>query len=212
METFPALVLNLCRWTAAGLVLLRFVNVQVGFAKARRNRETAQVWQQGLAEFAPALELAMLAIAPCVLLWRHPAPIVTPGILASAIVGAVLGMLGTALSLWAVRSLPSISVGHYVLGNQPIVSTGAYGLMRHPIYSSAFLIWFGLALAFQSLAIGLFTALYVIPAYVLYVRAEEKMMLRAYGGAYEEYRARVGGFVPRRWRTIAQSDRPLSRA
>jgi protein-S-isoprenylcysteine O-methyltransferase Ste14 len=59
------------------------------------------------------------------------------------------------------------------------------------------LIWIELALAFRSLIAGGITAIYVIPAYLLYMRREEEMMISALGERYERYRDRVGMLVPR---------------
>jgi protein-S-isoprenylcysteine O-methyltransferase Ste14 len=39
--------------------------------------------------------------------------------------------------------------------------------------------------------------LYVVPIYVLYVRAEESMMREEFGDMYDSYCKRVGGFLPR---------------
>jgi protein-S-isoprenylcysteine O-methyltransferase Ste14 len=76
-------------------------------------------------------------------------------------------------------------------------STGPYGLVRHPLYVAAFLIWFSLALAFSNLAALVIALVYVIPSYLIYMRAEEEMLLRHLGDAYATYRACVGMLFPR---------------
>jgi protein-S-isoprenylcysteine O-methyltransferase Ste14 len=116
---------------------------------------------------------------------------------AGALLGAALALAGLLLTIWSWLSLPSVGTGHYLLEGQPLVTRGAYGCVRNPIYTGAFLIWFGLAAAYASGAVLLVTALYVIPAYVFNVRAEEKIMLSRYGEEYRAYRRRVGAFVPR---------------
>jgi len=115
-----------------------------------------------------------------------------------AFLGAGLALSGLVLTIWSGLSLPSVGTGHYLLERQSLITQGAYGLVRHPIYAGAFLIWFGLAAAYTSAAVLLVTVLYVIPAYVLYIRGEEQMMLSRYGDEYREYQRRVGAFVPRR--------------
>ena len=82
------------------------------------------------------------------------------------------------------------------MSRQTLVTRGAYAVVRHPIYAGAFLIWFGLAAAYASVAVLGLTALYVVPAYVLNIRGEEQMMLSRYGRDYREYQQRVGAFVP----------------
>jgi len=113
-----------------------------------------------------------------------------------ALLGAGLALGGLALTIWSWVSLPSVGTGHYLLEGQALVTNGAYAVVRNPIYAGAFLIWFGLAAAYTSPAILGLTVFYVIPAYVLYVRGEERMMLSRYGREYLEYRRRVGAFVP----------------
>jgi protein-S-isoprenylcysteine O-methyltransferase Ste14 len=123
-------------------------------------------------------------------------PYAVPRIL-GAWLGAALAAGGLALTIWSWLSLPSVGSGHYLLEGQPLVARGAYGVVRHPIYSGAFLIWFGLAAAYGSVAVLLLTVLYVIPAYAFYVRGEEQMLISRYGDQYLAYRSRVGAFVPR---------------
>jgi len=53
--------------------------------------------------------------------------------------------------------------------------------VRHPIYLGALLIWSGLSLCFLSYVVAAITALYVIAAYVLYIRSEERIMLDTFG-------------------------------
>ena len=119
---------------------------------------------------------------------------------------AVLGLasLGLALSLAAagfmlssVWAFPSVSTGHYVLPDQKIISTGPYARVRHPLYLAAFLVWFSLAFTFSNVAVLLVAVLYVVPGYLIYIRAEEEMMLLHFGDAYATYCARVGMLFPR---------------
>jgi protein-S-isoprenylcysteine O-methyltransferase Ste14 len=59
------------------------------------------------------------------------------------------------------------------------------------------LIWLALATAFSSLATFLVTILYVIPAYWLYVRSEERMMIEQFGEPYRTYQAKTGMLFPK---------------
>jgi protein-S-isoprenylcysteine O-methyltransferase Ste14 len=68
--------------------------------------------------------------------------------------------------------------------------------VRHPIYLGVFFIWLSLAIAFKSSVVLLLTMLYVIPAYLLYMRSEENMMLSEFGDEYQRYRDRVGMVLP----------------
>ena len=77
-----------------------------------------------------------------------------------------------------------------------LVSTGAYGVVRNPIYSSAtFFI-------LPAVALITLTWVYLIPAVFLYVGvmifigAEEKQLVNAFGKQYEDYLAKVDRLVP----------------
>jgi protein-S-isoprenylcysteine O-methyltransferase Ste14 len=100
-------------------------------------------------------------------------------------------VIGCALPDRAYRSL---------LHDHRLVTNGAYGVVRHPVYLAALLIWLGLGVAFASpFALGV-AILYVLPAYLLYIRDEEAMMVDAFGDAYRSYRAAVPMLIPRRSR------------
>jgi protein-S-isoprenylcysteine O-methyltransferase Ste14 len=90
-----------------------------------------------------------------------------------------------------------VAVGHYVLPDQEIITNGPYAYVRHPIYLVVIMIWVSVAIGFASLVAGLITVGYVIPAYVIYSRSEEKMMLEHLGSSYRAYCDSTGAFVPR---------------
>ncbi len=116
-----------------------------------------------------------------------------------AVVGAALVLTALALTLWSYFSWRSLFVGHGVLDDHRLVTRGAYGVVRHPVYVGVFLIWLGLALAFLSPAAFIVAAVYVIPIYLLYMRSEEKMMMEAFGDAYQQYCQDVPMLIPRLW-------------
>ncbi len=105
-------------------------------------------------------------------------------------VGYVLLLLG--LVLWGtalVQLLAGFSKGR-------LVTTGAYGVVRNPLYSSAtFFI-------LPAVALLTLTWVYLVPALFLYVGVmifigqEEKQLTKAFGQAYEDYRARVDRLIP----------------
>ena len=77
------------------------------------------------------------------------------------------------------------------------MTQGAYGFVRHPVYLAALLVWLGLGVAFGSAVTLAIALLYVLPAYVLYARSEEAMMLEGFGEAYRQYCRTVPMFIPR---------------
>lgn len=183
---------------AAGAALLRLVWIVLGKFRQLRYARRAVAMPTSWRDFCALPEPFVMAGFAWVL-WRGqaPAPEPDPLALASAGVAALLALLGLALSAWAFASFPSVSTGHVVLPEQHVVTSGAYGFVRHPIYLAAFLIWLGLLLAFRSPWIAVVLALYVVPAYLVYIRAEEKMLLDSLGDEYARYRTRVGAFFPR---------------
>ena len=111
---------------------------------------------------------------------------------------AALALLAIVLMLSVLRVFPAVSTGHYVLPEQRVVREGPYRLVRHPLYLAAFGIWLALALAFASPVAFALTLLYVIPSYLIYLRAEEDMLLAQLGEPYRSYRSEVGMLLPRR--------------
>jgi protein-S-isoprenylcysteine O-methyltransferase Ste14 len=65
------------------------------------------------------------------------------------------------------------------------------------MYLGIILLWFGIAVAYQSGALFGLAAVYVVPALWLYIREEERMMLSEFGAPFEEYMRRVGRLLPR---------------
>jgi len=77
------------------------------------------------------------------------------------------------------------------------VTAGPYRHLRHPLYSGALLIWASLSVAFISWLVLAITVVYVLPAYLIYMRSEERMLLAHFGEPYASYRNRVGMLLPR---------------
>ena len=174
----------------AGIVLLKF-------RQARYARE-ALAYPRSWRDTCTAPEPYLLALTTLVLALQQRVPdVLTAAALARAAAAAALALLAIVLMLSVLRVFPSVSTGHYVLPEQRVIRDGPYRLVRHPLYLAAFLIWLALALAFASpVALGL-TLLYVIPGYVIYIRAEEEMLLAQLGDAYRSYQHDVGMLFPR---------------
>lgn len=168
------------------------------FLTYRKGAVTAPAsWRDLITYPEPPLLLMLTAF-----LWLSHSNPVEPSIAQVARVGlgAGLSVSALALQIWALRSLPGVSPGHYVLPEQQVVTGGAYGFVRHPLYLQAIIVWLSVALGFSSPATLLIAVLYVIPAYIIFSRSEEEMMLSQFGGAYRDYRESVGALFPRGWR------------
>jgi protein-S-isoprenylcysteine O-methyltransferase Ste14 len=77
-----------------------------------------------------------------------------------------------------------------------LVTTGAYGIVRNPIYSSAvFFILPAVSLLTWSWTYFAVSAV-LYAGVVIFIRAEERQLARAFGAGYEEYRRRVDRLIP----------------
>jgi protein-S-isoprenylcysteine O-methyltransferase len=187
---------------ALGLVVVaalgRFTGIVLLKLRQARYARQALAYPRSWRDTCTVPEPYLLAATTLVLLLQQRVPDPLDGAaLARAAAAATLALLAIALMLGALRAFPSVSTGHYVLPEQRVVRSGPYRLVRHPLYLAAFAIWLALALAFASpVALGL-TLLYVIPSYVIYLRAEEEMLLTQLGDAYRRYQRDVGMLFPR---------------
>lgn len=103
----------------------------------------------------------------------------------------LLIIAGIVIWFLAVRRLRAAYAAGY------LETTGMFAWVRNPIYSAfIFIECPGLALALWAWpAISLPFVAYVL--YVLWIPAEEDLLLRRFGAHYEVYRRRVPGLVPR---------------
>jgi protein-S-isoprenylcysteine O-methyltransferase Ste14 len=176
-----------------GIAVLRIGWVCMGFVRTFSNRGRRVHFQLSLAEAVTMPEpfvLALVVVRNGVFGWADGAGGALLG------VGFAASLLGLVVSLAAFASFPTVGSGHYVDAGQRVVRSGIYGWVRHPIYLGAILIWIGLALGCRSVAAGVITLVYVIPAYLTYIRAEDKMMCVHFGEEYRRYRAEVGTLWP----------------
>ena len=177
-------------WLLVGLVRVIPVHLR---ARTRR-------W--GIPEVLTFLELPLfLLLTALLVLGRVPHPSATRVSLLLAAIGALLAFAGVALSIWAiattVRRRVILDAGHFVKQEHPLVTDGAYACVRNPMYLGIMLLWFGIAVAYQSVVLLGMAAAYVVPALWFYIREEERMMLSEFGAPFEEYTRRVGKLLPR---------------
>jgi protein-S-isoprenylcysteine O-methyltransferase Ste14 len=177
-------------WLLVGLVRVIPVHLR---ARTRR-------W--GVSEVLTFLELPVfLSLTVLLVLGTVPPPRATGISLVLAAVGTLLALAGVAVSIWAIattiRQRVILDAGHFVKEEHPLVTGGAYALVRNPMYLGIILLWFGIAVAYQSGVAFTLAAVYVVPALSFYIREEEQMMLSEFGAPFEEYMGRVGRLVPR---------------
>jgi protein-S-isoprenylcysteine O-methyltransferase Ste14 len=180
-----------CAFARAGGVL-------IFAARSLAMRRRFEAVRFGAIEAIVLPEPVLLAAAAYVLLVdRESSSSVSAAEAAAALAGGLVALTGLALVVWTLFSWRQLFVGHAVISNQELVTGGAYGVVRHPVYVGALLIWCGLSLCFLSAAAAAITVLYVLPAYLLYMRSEEAMMLDSFGAQYSRYRREVPMLLPR---------------
>lgn len=124
-----------------------------------------------------------------------------PGHLGTAI-GVMLFAAGLPLWAWCI-ALFWHAGGTPVPFSPPreLVARGPYVWVRNPMLTAVFAFLFGLGFCLHSPAmVALWTPVFLLLNVVELKRVEEPELVRRFGDAYLEYRARVPMFVPRRRR------------
>lgn len=178
-----------------------------GVRIALQVRRTGSTGVRGLDRNAAPLEwlagalfvtsLLAAAAAPLLALLDVSEPIGALDGIGAHAVGIVLAAAGVVATFLAQLAMgDSWRIGVESGERTELVTDGLFALVRNPIYSAMIPTVLGLALMVPSpLALIAFACL--VLALELQVRVvEEPYLLRAHGGAYAEYGARVGRFVP----------------
>jgi protein-S-isoprenylcysteine O-methyltransferase Ste14 len=183
----PALTVLMC-WGLFVLVWLTGAIYNARRAPAVRERSPSiSHWLIGLAAVLMLEQLVPASV------W-HPITVearwlVVPGV-------AVL-VVFTAFTLWSRLALGTMWTSSAVVKDDHVLRTdGPYGITRHPIYT-------GLLGMLASTALieglGRWVVYFVLSVLLVGVkiRAEERLLDRALGGVYEQYRQRVPLLIPR---------------
>jgi protein-S-isoprenylcysteine O-methyltransferase Ste14 len=181
-----------------GVVAIRTCIVTAAFVRMLFNRKRMVEERWGWVEILTLPELALLPATTYLLASNQPpATELGPVQIGAALLGAFLALAAAVLTAWAAMTFRGVTTGHYVLEDHQVISEGPYAWVRHPIYVGVFMIWASLPLAFSSPMTLLLMLTYVIPAYYLYMRAEEDMLKTQLGEEYLRYFERVGMLFPR---------------
>ncbi len=115
-------------------------------------------------------------------------------------IGLELAIFGTALFIWARRTLRKNYSGHLsVNALQTLVQCGPYRFIRHPAYAGYFLMSLGVSAGYSSLA-GLASVLaLLLPSLVYRLHVEEKLLTEHFGEAYRQYSRAVKRLIPGVW-------------
>lgn len=114
--------------------------------------------------------------------------------------GIALVWAGMLFRLWCIRTLGDFFSTQLVVQQaHELITAGPYRFLRHPSYTGGLITLGGLGISLGnglSLATLLLTGLVV---YVWRIKAEEKMLARAFGERYEAYKKRSWRLIPFVW-------------
>lgn len=111
------------------------------------------------------------------------------------VVALTMVAAGLALLAWAYAVFSSFRVRAQIDIGHRLVESGPYGLMRHPIYTALILFYVGATLLVPEVALVV-VGLVVVAAHVGRARAEEAVLLDAFGDEYLDYMRRTPRFAP----------------
>jgi len=114
-----------------------------------------------------------------------------------AIVGIALTWAGIALCLWARWHLGEYwSARITIKEDHQLIRTGPYARLRHPIYSGFELAALGTAGAIDRWGC-LIALLFIVAAYSIKAKKEEKMLAARFGEAFRKHCQRTGFLLPK---------------
>ncbi len=116
------------------------------------------------------------------------------------VAGLTLIIFGSALFIWARRTLGKFYSGHVsIVEGQPLVRSGPYHFIRHPAYAGYFLMSFGLTIGYSSL-LGLTSViLLLLPVIIYRLRLEDKLLAEHFGEEFKKYAAGTKCLIPIIW-------------
>lgn len=133
-------------------------------------------------------------------LWSTLFGVGETGMLISMLLGYALLFIGIGLFLQGWREL-------YRAHEQKRLATdGLYGVVRHPQYLGLFIALFGEGIVHRPTLFSVSLFPFIVLAYVLLARKEERRVVEQFGEQYRAYQRRVPMFILRqsRWRELVE--------
>ena len=186
METFGIIL--------AGIWIAFWVYWLISAVRSRsssKRRQSARPWI--IFTLIAVLAWAALAhLAPPGFLQQH----VLPDGTWTQLIGLAMTITGLGFAVWARihlgknwSSTPEIKVGH------ELIRTGPYRFVRNPIYTGLLFGYAGTAIA-AGVVWAFVLILFLLGAFLLKIREEERFLLGEFGEEYEKYRREVRALIP----------------
>ncbi|MBI2361052.1 MAG: isoprenylcysteine carboxylmethyltransferase family protein [Deltaproteobacteria bacterium] len=117
----------------------------------------------------------------------------------SLVVAVGLFSLGAAIYFWCVWDFAAFGRGTPAPIDAPkkLVVRGLYRFTRNPIYVGMLTILLGWTVLFNALGLLIYALCVGLGFHLFVVFYEEPHLQKLFGNSYEEYRARVGRWLPR---------------
>ena len=140
-----------------------------------------------------ALAFGMLYYGIAIAVVPNRVPVGLPG---QRVLGTVIILSGSALTAAALAVFRSWRFRAKVETGHELATGGPFRYVRHPIYLGLNLFALGNAVWIPTVPLWLAVLLMVVGS-DLRARAEERLLVRTFGAAYETYRARTARFIPK---------------
>ena len=117
---------------------------------------------------------------------------------ASLIVGFVVAIMGESIRFWGVSYAGSETRTTGAVGGTQLVTAGPYSHVRNPLYIGNILMYLGVGIMSNALMpyLPLMALAYFVFQYAGIVSLEEEYLARTFSN-WEEYKAKVGRFIPK---------------
>jgi protein-S-isoprenylcysteine O-methyltransferase Ste14 len=130
----------------------------------------------------------------------------------SIVLGLALIVLGESLRFWGVSIAGSETRTTGKVGGTFLITNGPFAYVRNPLYVGNMLLYAGVGV----MSMALFPWLLVVAVvwfyvqYSLIVSQEEEYLSQRFGREYEDYKGKVGRFLPKIKRYVSSSPHPKS--
>jgi protein-S-isoprenylcysteine O-methyltransferase Ste14 len=156
-----------------------------------------------------SMSAALAYVVGGILAWRSlPLSLSEKARWACLILGAATYFPGVGLYAWGYKSLgkqfsPSSSFGARLYSDHSLIQGGPYRIVRHPMYLGVLLAAGGALLLYRTWAMLVYGASVLVV--LVRARKEDALLAEEFGDAWEIYRKKVPGWVPR----IRQTNDPI---